>query len=207
MKTVEHIKAGLTEIVDILDRTVQHDADDLTEELRQALTRMEQEIGQAQDDLAEYSPDGLRQELAGLERQQRQIRQLLEEAQALGPEQIRIKTQEADKALVKLKDQRLEDTEQVLVDYDEQTRRLLNEQQEAQRRLQDSQERLASLRRESEELTNREEKANVSLAEWEEKERLRQLRQECLDTARAIHNLRRTLKQKIDESQGANNHV
>lgn len=121
----------------------------------------------------------------------------VEAARALGLPEIKAQISALTAEQNKLDEQNLPHVQAVIADFREKGLTAVVRQQTIHQTIQGQQQRLQTLAQEKNHLAAQEKKLNQQLADWEQKKRLRQLRQDCLQTAEALHNLRQSLQQQV----------
>jgi chromosome segregation ATPase len=129
-------------------------------------------------------------------------RSKVDAAQALGLAGIEARASALTAEQNNLDEQNLPHVQAVIADFREKGLTAVAHQQTIEETIQRQQKRLRELEQEKASLATQEKKLQQQLAEWEKKKHLRQLRQDCLQTAEALHDLRQTLQQQVQ----ANNH-
>lgn len=139
----------------------------------------------------------LETKLAGLNSEYKAWRARADAAQALGLAEIEAQIGALTAERHNLDEQNLPHIQAVIADFREKGLTAVAHQQTIHQNIVHEQQRLQMLAEEKRHLAEQERKLNQQLADWRQKKQLRQLRQDCLKTAEALHNLRQTLQQQV----------
>jgi len=190
-------------LLDRIDQALQQDSIP-TDKLRPVIADLESQIAQAEHELAGQDEPALTQELDRLMKEQQRIQAMLDQARALGPQRIQTDSDLSAAELARLESPEILDTAKgVLADLDRQAQELLTAKTRAEGQWQSHQEHLRRLDEEEKELAQREKQVTAALAQLAQRQRRRELRQECLATAQQTHALRESLRQRVRQAKPA----